>query len=270
MGTTFKPIGEITVLSFGGGVQSTAMLIASVLGKLPRPDVAIFADTQWEPPAVIEHVKFMTAWAQERDFEVCTITKDSIRSVRGASVMPLSVRNADGSLGKAHRQCTAEYKIDPIRKEVRRRLGYTKGQRWKHRLHTWLGITIDEAQRMKPSPKVWETAHWPLIEELNWNREDCKRYIESVGLPVPMKSSCIGCPYHSDMYFRTMKLERPEEWADVVAFDEYLRSDAPEIKKLGYRGEPFIHAKCIPLKEVYLQEDQRELFGEECSGYCEA
>ena len=42
MGTTFKPIGEITVLSFGGGVQSTAMLIASVLGKLPRPDVAIF------------------------------------------------------------------------------------------------------------------------------------------------------------------------------------------------------------------------------------
>ena len=67
-----------------------------------------------------------------------------------------------------------------------------------------------------------------------------------------------------------MKLERPEEWADVVAFDDYLRSGDPEIEALGYRGKPFIHAKCIPLKEVYLQEDQRELFGEECSGYCEA
>lgn len=270
MGKPSALIGEFSLLSFGGGVQSTAMLIATVLGKLPRPDVAIFADTQWEPPAVIEHVKFMTEWAKERDFEVCTITHASIRTPRGASQMPLSVRNADGSFGKVSRQCTQDFKIDPIQKEVRRRLGYKKRQRWIHRLHTSLGISIDEAHRMKPSRKAWDTTHWPLIEELHWNREDCKRYIESVGLPVPMKSSCVGCPYHSDMYFRTMKLERPEEWADVVAFDEYLRSDAPEIKKLGYKGEPFIHSKCIPLKEIYLQEDQRELFGEECSGYCEA
>lgn len=267
MATKQESLGTIRVLSFGGGVQSTAMLVAAVLGKIKKPDLAIFADTQWEPPPVMEHVKFMAQWAKERGFEVCTVTHASIRSERGAKQMPLQVLKPNGDIIKIGRQCTTDYKITPIRKEVRRRLGYVKGERWKHHLESWLGITVDEAQRMKPSDKKWETVCWPLIDELSWNREDCKRYIEKNGLPVPMKSSCVGCPYHSDHYFREMKLHRPDEWADAVAFDESLRSD------FTFRGMPegqaFIHRKCIPLKDIYLQEDQRDLFGEECSGFCE-
>jgi len=53
----FEPIGTFSVLSYGGGVQSTALLIAAVLGKIPRPDVAIFADTGWEPKQVISWIQ---------------------------------------------------------------------------------------------------------------------------------------------------------------------------------------------------------------------
>jgi hypothetical protein len=64
-----------------------------------------------------------------------------------------------------------------------------------------------------------------------------------------------------------MKKQRPDEWQDVVAFDQTLRSTY-RFRKL--KGRPYIHRNAEPLDEVYLQEDQIELFAEECSGYCEA
>jgi hypothetical protein len=256
-------------LSYGGGVQSSAMLVAACHGDLPegvRPDVAIFADTQWEPASVIEYVARMTDYASQHGIEVCTITKGSIRSNRGAIVMPLFTRDPDDDLGITTRQCTDEFKIQPIRREIRRRLGYSKGQKFKHRLEMWLGISIDEAQRVKPSRETNTANRYPLIE-LNWNREKCKRYLAHHNLPIPMKSSCIGCPYHSNRYFLDMKRQRPDEWQDVVAFDQTLRSTYhfPKLK-----GKPYLHRNAEPLEEVYLQEDQIELFAEECSGYCEA
>ena len=257
------------VLNFGGGVQSTAMLVAACYGDLPdgvKPDVAIFADTQWEPPAVIAHVGVMTEWASQHGLEVVTVSRESIRTERGANQMPLHIVHADGTTGITGRQCTTDYKLDPIRKQIRKSLGYKPYQRWKHQLETWLGITTDEAQRMKPAKEKFETVRWPLIE-LGWNRESCKRYLERQDLPVPMKSSCIGCPYHSNRYFLDMKRERPEEWADVVAFDKQVR-ESFTFSKLD--GKPYVHRSCKPLDEVYLQEDQIELFAEECSGYCES
>ena len=73
------------VLNFGGGVQSTAMLVAACYGDLPdgvTPDIAIFADTQWEPPAVVDHVGVMTEWADKHGLEVVTVTRESIRTQR--------------------------------------------------------------------------------------------------------------------------------------------------------------------------------------------
>ncbi len=41
----------IRALSLGAGVQSTTLALLAVEGVLPMPDVAIFADTGWEPAA---------------------------------------------------------------------------------------------------------------------------------------------------------------------------------------------------------------------------
>ena len=281
------------VLSFGAGVQSTALLVAACLDEfqdIGRPDVAIFADTQWEPPAVMQHLKTMTTWARERGVEIRTVTAGSIRSPRGASMMPLHIKNPDGSKGFVRRQCTAEYKIEPILKEVRRLLGYQPRQRWRHNLETWIGISTDEASRMKPSLNKWETIRWPLIE-LGWNREDCKRYVRKALGREPVKSSCSGCPYHSPRYFAEMRKHRPEEFADVVAFDSWLR-EVPKMTRaeveaaqsrirsgnptetdhewrLGIlRGDPYIHPSITPLSEAYDDLDQLDLFDNECTGYC--
>ena len=46
----------LTVLSLGGGVQSTVMALMASQGAFNRvPDCAIFNDNHWEPPTVCAH-----------------------------------------------------------------------------------------------------------------------------------------------------------------------------------------------------------------------
>lgn len=288
---------DYRVLSFGAGVQSTALLIAACLDKFPsikKPDVAIFADTQWEPKAVMRHLEDMKIWAKDHGVEVRTVTAGSIRSPRGVSSMPLHIINKDGSKGFVRRQCTSDYKIAPIVKEVRRLLGYKPHQRWKHHIETWIGISTDEASRMKPATNHWESIRWPLIE-IGFNRQDCKRYVTEVIGREPVKSSCIGCPFHSPRYFAQMRKHRPEEFAQVVALDRRLR-DIPKITLDDYRatkarvadgigtekdqrvmatkgiallrGDPYLHPSGQPIEDAYDDTDQLELFDNECTGYC--
>ena len=50
----------ITVISLGGGVQSSVMALMASGGAFDRvPDCAIFADTRWEPPSVYEHLEWL-------------------------------------------------------------------------------------------------------------------------------------------------------------------------------------------------------------------
>ena len=49
----------LKVLSLGAGVQSTTVLLMSLRGELPKLDAAIFANTQWEPQAVYEHLGWL-------------------------------------------------------------------------------------------------------------------------------------------------------------------------------------------------------------------
>ena len=291
------PRPDFRVLSFGAGVQSTAMLVAACRDELPnieKPDVAIFADTQWEPDEVMSHLEYMKTWAGKHGIEVRTVTKGSIRSLRGAGLMPLHIKNEDGTKGFVSRQCTKEYKIEPVLKEVRRLLGYQPHQRWTHHIETWIGISTDEASRMKPSANKWETIRWPLIE-VGWNRQDCKRYVTDVLGREPVKSSCIGCPFHSPRYFAEMRKRRPEEFADVIDFDRGLRTIEKisrddlltakdrieqgigtdddqrlvQTKSLALlRGDPYLHPSLRPIEDAYDDTDQMELFDNECSGYC--
>ena len=51
---------SLTVISLGGGVQSSVMALMASGGAFDRvPDCAIFADTRWEPPSVYEHVEWV-------------------------------------------------------------------------------------------------------------------------------------------------------------------------------------------------------------------
>ena len=93
-------------------------------------------------------------------------------------------------------------------------------------------------------------------------RSDCLAWMERKGYPRPPKSSCLGCPYHSDQQWAEIK-KVPEEWADVVAVDRAIRVVAKT------RMQQFMHRSCKPIDEVqFTNEAQTDLFGNDCEGLC--
>ena len=243
------------VISLGAGVQSTTMYLMSCAGDLPRADLAIFADTGWEPKQVYEHLDRLKA-LNEIPIEVVSvgnIRDDALGDGRFAS-MPLFVKDDDGKVGMLRRQCTREYKVTPIQKKCRE-----LGASAKNPFEVWIGISVDEIQRMKDSFVKYTQHVWPLIDQ-RLDRQQCKNWLDN-HWPHPVgKSACIGCPFRDNAGWRALT---PEEMQDAIQFDEAVRR-SPKIKQ-----DVFLHRSGIPLQDVDFTEDgQIDMFGEECDGYC--
>ena len=265
------------VISLGAGVQSTTMALMAAHGEIgPMPDCAIFADTGWEPKAVYDHLNWLMS-DNVLPFPVHIISKGSIRDMltqRGGhefSSAPFFIKHPDGTMGMGSRQCTGDYKIKPLRKKMRALLN--KGNRERiapGSVEMWIGISTDEAGRVKPSGAKWLVNHWPLISA-GMSRQDCLNWMDARGYPRPPKSACIGCPFHNDAAWREMKETDPVSWADAVDADRAIRSGA--VTQNGkIRGEQYMHRSGKPLDDVDLDtaEDHGQLnfFINECEGMC--
>jgi len=268
-----------TVLSLGAGVQSSTLALMAAHEEItPMPDVAIFADTGWEPKAVYEWLDWLE---KELPYPVHRVSKGNIRTdqmaarVRGRkkdgqrwAAMPYFTMNGDGSVGFTRRQCTAEYKIEPITQFVRRELLGLKPRQRAPKVHTidqWFGISYDELTRQKvPFVEPWRRNVYPLIER-RLTRGHCFEWMAEKGYPKPPRSACLGCPFHSDKEWLSIKEGPADEWEQVIEFDQAIR------KAGGMRGETFIHRQCKPINEITFMTaesaGQMSLL-DECEGMC--
>ncbi|KKN21603.1 hypothetical protein LCGC14_0923780 [marine sediment metagenome] len=271
----------LTTLSLGCGVQSSTIAEMIVEGELPPIDIAIFADTGDEPDYVYDQRDYLKDRLASVGIPLETVQKESLISAiyrakgRFASIPCFTY--FDGQLGMMKRQCTREYKIAPIERLIRRKLlkmGHAKETKAKHirakkgvEITTWLGISLDEAIRMKDNRVKWIKSKWPLIE-LRMTRLDCANWLTAKGLPLPNKSSCRICPFHSHAHWKNVKETRPEDWEHVLAVDEYLRTD--NNFTAGMKGDMFLYSQGIPLKEIdFSKDDLQDNFFDLCDeGYC--
>jgi hypothetical protein len=266
----------LRVISLGAGVQSTTMALMAAHGKIgPMPDCAIFADTGWEPKAVYEHLEWLKG-GNVLPFPIHAVSNGDIRAAltsdkpgRYASV-PFFLKTGDEK-GMGRRQCTHEYKLKPLMWKFRELLGKKRRDRIaKGACEVWIGISTDEAMRMKPATAAWQVNRWPLIEK-RMSRWDCLQWLKRNGYPQPPKSSCIGCPFHGNRHWRDMKDNSPAEWADAVQVDAPIRAGGTQFNA-KIRGEQYMHSSLKPLDQVDLStpEDhgQLNLFNNECEGMC--
>lgn len=267
--------GERTaVISLGAGVQSTTMLLMAVEGCFDVvPEVAVFADTGWEPQGVYDHLDWLEAEvAGQIEIVRCTagnLKDDLVGFATGAGKRyaspPLFLSGQKSKNGQLRRQCTREYKIDPVKRALRDR-GYGP----KRPVDQWMGISMDEIVRMKPSRTKWTQTRWPLIEK-RMTRADCLAWFRErhPGREL-VKSACVGCPYHSDAVWRDIRDNQPEAWEEAVQIDAQIR----RLPKL--EGDAFLHRQRVPLDQVDLTtpEDHGQLvldgegFDDECDGMC--
>jgi hypothetical protein len=265
---------KLRVLSLGAGVQSTTLALMAARGEIgPMPDCAIFADTGWEPKHVYEHLDRLEKLLP---FPVYRVSQGDLRSTIGGPKgkylvldIPVYVSTNGVAGGMTNRSCTRDYKISPIQRKVRELVGLTRKRSPKEPIvEQWIGISLDETIRMKPNREAWIRSRWPLIEQ-RMTRNDCLRWMERNGFEEPKKSSCIGCPYHSDAEWRAVKAD-PQAWADAIEIDERLRSQPAGAFRL--KGDLYLHRSCKPLAEVDLstaeERGQLNLFLNECEGMC--
>ena len=272
-GTVFP----LRVLSLGAGVQSSTLLLMMINGEIPRPDHVIFSDTGWEPKAVYKHLEFLKGLMEQEGIPFHVVSAGNLRDdfltekKRFAS-MPLYIRDPDtGKKGMIRRQCTGDYKIDPVNRKLRELAELLPRERClEHRITVIIGISLDESQRMRDPEFSWIRNEYPLVDK-RITRDDCLKWCEDKGYPRPPKSACIGCPFKSTTEWLELKNAKDqEEWLDAVDFDRQLRMNARIIEK--FRGEAYLHHDAIPLDQVDFESKipRREpnLFDQECTGMC--
>jgi hypothetical protein len=240
---------------------------------LPCPAFGVFADTGAEPQSVYRwldwleaHLAFPVYRVQYRDLWEQELTV--VRSGRGEkrTYRKGTAPFFTGDHGMLQRRCTTDFKIRPIQTFLRKHLRKPRGLKTPF-VTQWIGISTDEAHRMKPSQEPWITNAWPLID-LNLSRADCLAWMEQRGYPTPPRSACIFCPYHSDREWYRLKTEEPEAFAAAVQFEEVLQYAAQQAE-VG-RADIFLHSKRIPLKDVTfdLTTPKADPMGNECEGMC--
>ena len=255
------------VLSLGAGVQSSTLALMAARGEIETPALALFADTGWEPRAVYTWLDWLET---QLPFPVVRVTAGNLRAdalagATGETKRFVKLPSFTENGGICVRQCTADYKIRPIQRACRE-MGATRT----NPVETWIGISLDEIYRMKPSRVRYMVSRWPLIER-RMNRADCLAWMRKHGYPQPPKSSCIGCPFHNDSLWRSMKLNSPEEFEDACHVDEVMRHGGARAA-VPLRNRQFLHRSLRPLREVDFRnlEDlgQENLFINECEGVC--
>lgn len=256
----------MNILSFGGGVQTVTMVAMCINGDLPKPDYAIFADPGWESKATYDYIGWFKPMMEKAGIPLVIRSKGNIRidALTGRRFASLPVFTMlGGKKGMLRRQCTNEYKVQVVHKAIREVLGVKKYCRVKQPVNVWLGISRDEAIRMKPSRVPWIKNTYPLIDK-DMTRQDCILYLTKHGIKTPPKSACIGCPFHGDDFWRDMKKNSPSEFEDACDFDDRIRHQSAR----GLDGLIYLHAQRKPLREVNFDDGMGELFGNECEGHC--
>lgn len=251
-------------ISFGAGVQSTALLLMAIEGRVPA-DFAIFADTQDEPAEVYVHLWEMARRCSNVGMPLYVVTagrlSDEIRKPRTFISIPAFGRNLDGKAAQLRRQCSYQFKLRPMRAYVKHHV-LAKRQGW------WclVGISKDESHRAKPSGRKWVTNSFPLLD-LDMSRYDAERYCNDRGV-YPPRSACTFCPYRSNAEWRDLT---PTEFEEACVIDDLLRVSGGHGGRYG--DQLFLHRTMTPLREVDIRsaEDRGQGvldFSGDCMGLC--
>lgn len=176
----------MNIVSFGGGTNSTAMIIGMYLHKIPI-DLILFADTGGEQPHTYEFMETFNKWLvkhgipkiisveyHDKDGNRLTLEQECINS----GTLP--------SIAYGFKRCSLKHKIGTQEKFCNNyqpcKEVWASGQR----VHKYIGYDAGETRRIQHAAPIDEAdkkyeKHYPLYE-WGWTREECVHVIERAEL----------------------------------------------------------------------------------------
>jgi hypothetical protein len=253
-----KNHNPLTVLSFGAGQDSTAILYKLIFDKSFRKEYApgklivVMADTGNEHQKTDMHRKWIQTLCAKHNIPFYFITGDmgfTSPSWSKGLVGFYRAKNAIGS--KAFpKTCTDKLKITPIynwleqyiheeyqTEKVGKKKALVEYSQKYGKITMLLGIAYGEEKRAstnEESISVWMRQAinkvYPLIP-LKMDRQACQDYIKSLSLTVPPPSNCRICPFMSLQELLYL-------WkTDPLQYEEWVELEMNKIVANAYQGD---------------------------------
>lgn len=202
----------LEVLSYGGGTQSSAMLLMMADGSIPKADIVIHSDTGAEMPETVAFMKVAREYVENTlkiPFVVCNSHLGTIYE----EYMRLGAIPMIGA-----RSCTDKFKIRPQRRLIRSIVGSKSGVLL---ANSMLGITTDEAKRRVDQADVkWLGLKYPLLDDRPTTRSECIDMNMINGWDIG-KSGCYICPYMGSNSWNELKRDHPKLFELAVELEEH-------------------------------------------------
>ena len=218
------------VASFGGGVNSTAMLIG-MHERGERVDLILFADTGGEKPHTYRHVHNFTNWLLDHGMPGIVTVKRT-----NAAQQPRNLEQdcMDGkmlpSIAYGFKACSIKYKRDPQDKFCNNYQPCKDAWTRQEPVVKLIGYDMDEPHRARIPEDAKYTYRYPLIE-WNWGREECVSAINRAGLKQPGKSACFFCPSSKKQEIMELRKVYPILAQRAVAMER--NAELTAVKGLG-------------------------------------
>lgn len=227
----------MNVVSFGGGTNSTAMIIGMYHKGIPI-DLILFADTGAERPETYEYIDIFNQWLKERNLVEITVVKyvDKDGNILNLEQDCLKTGNLP-SIAYGFKTCSQKHKIAPQDKfcnnydpckeiwssgeKVIKYIGYDAGE--ERRKTNAYAYDIQD----KKYQRIYTLIDW------GWYREDCEKAIQEEGLPLPGKSSCFFCPSMKKPEIKQLKKDHPDLFERAIALEENSKENLVTVKGLG-------------------------------------
>lgn len=227
----------MVVVAYGGGVDSTAMLIWMHQNQIPV-DLILFADTGCEQPHTYEYLPIMNGWLTAHGMPEIIVVEYVDRNGDRLTLEQECLRSGTlPALAYGHKKCSLKHKIEPQEKfcnnyqpcrdvwargeKVVKYIGYDAGE-GRRRDHAIVYDMQDQKYRKE----------YPLID-CGWGREECVAAIKQEGLPVPGKSSCFFCPAMKRQEIRTLYHRHRDLFDRAIAIENNAKPNLISVKGLG-------------------------------------
>lgn len=214
-----------TVLSFGGGLQTTAMAIMVGRGDL-KVDAALFSDTGAERPETYWYIDAYVRPLLE-SVGVPLIVVPGMH--QGQYLYERCIRyRIMPDFTNRFRWCTDKHKVTPLRK-------FLKGEPYV----MLIGFSADEAHRAHKDVHSKGDKEFPLIDR-NITASQCVSIIADYGWPRPLKSSCFFCPFQRQNEWNWLKGKHPDLFQKALELEAAVYERRPDFRdNIGlYGGKP--------------------------------
>lgn len=227
----------MNIVSFGGGTNSTAMIIGMYHKNIPI-DLILFADTGAEMPETYDFIETFNKWLEDRKLPQIIVVRNVDKDGNLLTLEEECLKCGNlPSIAYGFKRCSLKHKIAPQDKYCNNHKQCIEVWKNGDKVNKYVGFDAGEERRKdnafaidlqdKKYKKVYALIDW------GWYREDCIKVIQEEGLPLPGKSSCFFCPSMKKQEIKDLRKNHPDLFKRAVDLEENAKDNLITVKGLG-------------------------------------